>query len=80
MVEVDFHFLSLVCFRYSLHLNTVYGSELSDGSWSGMVGEVQRQEYDMAVAGLTVTPQRETVIDFTYPYWFKSIGLLIKVC
>ncbi len=34
---------------------------------------------DMAVAGLTVTHQRSTVVDFSYPFWFEPSAVAVKV-
>ena len=43
-----------------------------------MIGEVIRGEADIAAAGLTITPERETAIDFTKPFLNVGItGLLL---
>jgi len=36
-----------------------------DGEWNGMVGELLRNEADMAIAPLTITFERESVVHFT---------------
>ncbi|XP_068235927.1 probable glutamate receptor [Palaemon carinicauda] len=38
--------------------------DISDGKWTGMVGEVYRGEADIVVANLDLTPKRATVVDF----------------
>ncbi|CAH0716029.1 unnamed protein product, partial [Brenthis ino] len=38
------------------------------GGWDGLVGELVRNEADMAIAPLTVTLEREEVIDFSKPF------------
>ena len=44
-----------------------YGS--FDGSrWSGIVGELVENRADLAVAPLTITAEREQVVDFTKPF------------
>lgn len=48
----------------------------SDGSWSGMVGEVMRGEADIAAADLTITSAREAVVDFTHPFMTLGLGML----
>jgi ABC-type amino acid transport substrate-binding protein len=35
--------------------------------WNGMIGEVMRGDADLAVADLTVTPQRALAVDFSQP-------------
>ncbi|OWF39812.1 Glutamate receptor ionotropic, kainate 3 [Mizuhopecten yessoensis] len=54
-----------------------WGLELDNGSWSGVVGMLQRKEIDLVVASLNVHSRREEVIDFTYPYFYDSTIILI---
>ncbi|XP_034839785.1 glutamate receptor 1-like isoform X1 [Maniola hyperantus] len=53
-----------------------FGSEVSHHIWTGLVGEVFRKEADMAIAPLSITTEREKVIDFSEP--FLSIETPIK--
>uniref|UniRef100_A0A5K3F9E2 Glutamate receptor n=1 Tax=Mesocestoides corti TaxID=53468 RepID=A0A5K3F9E2_MESCO len=46
-----------------------------NGSWDGMVGELLRKEADIVVAPLTITSDRERVVDFTTP--FMEFGLSV---
>ncbi|XP_046351217.1 glutamate receptor ionotropic, kainate 2-like isoform X1 [Haliotis rufescens] len=55
-----------------------YGRILN-GSWTGVVGMLERREVDMAVAALTVTQEREKVMDFVYPYYYDAGGALYKL-
>ncbi|EDV21256.1 uncharacterized protein TRIADDRAFT_30609, partial [Trichoplax adhaerens] len=51
----------------------------SDGvKWSGMVGSLMRREVDLAVAPLSITKERELVIDFTMPYLENGYKMLMK--
>ena len=34
------------------------------------------QEIDLFVTGLTISPERASVVDFSYPFWFDSIGMI----
>ncbi|KAJ0183994.1 hypothetical protein K1T71_000417 [Dendrolimus kikuchii] len=47
-----------------------YGNENPKivGGWDGMVGELVRKEADLVIAPLTVTLERETVVDFSKPF------------
>ncbi|XP_063840050.1 glutamate receptor ionotropic, delta-1-like isoform X1 [Scylla paramamosain] len=45
----------------------VWGGPNENGDWNGMLGMLQREEVEFAVGPFTVTPQRETVSDLTYP-------------
>ncbi|KAK8754931.1 hypothetical protein V5799_002370 [Amblyomma americanum] len=50
----------------------------SPAGWNGMVGELIRQEADIAIAPLTITSARERVIDFTKPFMSLGISIMIK--
>ena len=53
-----------------------YGSRKPDGSWSGLIGDLVNRKIDIAVAGLTVTTEREEMIEFVKPY-FEQFGISI---
>ncbi|EAA11672.5 AGAP006027-PA [Anopheles gambiae str. PEST] len=57
-----------------------YGSENPDvkGGWDGMVGELVRKEADFAIAPMTITSERERVIDFSKPFMSLGISIMIK--
>ncbi|XP_023248362.1 uncharacterized protein LOC106639596 [Copidosoma floridanum] len=47
-----------------------------DGVWTGLVGDLAKGQTDIAVAALTMTSEREEVIDFVAPY-FEQSGILV---
>ncbi len=49
-----------------------------DQPWNGMIGELVRHEADLAVAPLTITSQRESVVDFSKPWMNLGISILIR--
>ncbi|XP_023289712.1 glutamate receptor 1 [Orussus abietinus] len=57
-----------------------YGTENPDvpGGWDGMVGELIRKEADIAIAPITITSERERVIDFSKPFMSLGISIMIK--
>ncbi|XP_066994946.2 glutamate receptor 1-like [Anabrus simplex] len=57
-----------------------YGAENPDvkGGWDGMVGELVRKEADIAIAPMTITSERERVIDFSKPFMSLGISIMIK--
>ncbi|KZC05526.1 Glutamate receptor 1 [Dufourea novaeangliae] len=57
-----------------------YGMENADvpGGWDGMVGELIRKEADIAIAPMTITSERERVIDFSKPFMSLGISIMIK--
>ncbi|CAG7820788.1 unnamed protein product [Allacma fusca] len=54
-----------------------YGADNHNGEWDGMVGELIRREADIAIAALTISSERERVIEFSKP--FMSLGISIMV-
>jgi len=57
-----------------------YGSENNNvaGGWDGVVGELIRRESDIAIASMTITSERERVIDFSKPFMSLGISIMIK--
>ncbi|XP_033263222.1 glutamate receptor ionotropic, kainate 4 isoform X7 [Orcinus orca] len=73
-------------FNYKIRLvgDGVYGVPEANGTWTGMVGELiarvrKEQKADLAVAGLTITAEREKVIDFSKPFMTLGISILYRV-
>ncbi|XP_071526999.1 probable glutamate receptor [Panulirus ornatus] len=60
-------------YQYVLSPDRLWGFKRDDGSWTGMIGMVKREEVDVAFAPFGVTSTRAEVIDFTHPmliqYW-----------
>ncbi|XP_049951836.1 ionotropic receptor 25a-like [Schistocerca serialis cubense] len=56
-----------------------FGSRSPSGSWTGLVGDLAMGETDMIIAPLTMTSEREEVIDFVAPYFDQSgISIVIR--
>ncbi|CAL4178048.1 unnamed protein product, partial [Meganyctiphanes norvegica] len=56
-----------------------YGGRMENGSWNGLVGDLANGETDIIVAPLTMTSEREEVIDFVAPYFDQSgISIVIR--
>ncbi|CAB1316676.1 unnamed protein product, partial [Coregonus sp. 'balchen'] len=68
----------LLHFSYRLRLvaDGVYGVPGANGTWTGMVGELISRKADLAVAGLTITSEREKVIDFSKPFMTLGISIM----
>ncbi|XP_071786751.1 glutamate receptor 4-like [Asterias amurensis] len=66
-------------FKYKINLvhDKAYGIPIN-GTWNGMVGELVDGKADLAVAPLTITSDRERVIDFTKPFMSLGISIMIK--
>ncbi|XP_063292370.1 glutamate receptor ionotropic, kainate 4 [Pelobates fuscus] len=72
---------NILRFNYKIRLvaDGVYGVPELNGSWTGMVGELISRKADLAVAGLTITAEREKVIDFSKPFMTLGISILYRV-
>ncbi|XP_040929475.1 glutamate receptor ionotropic, kainate 4 isoform X3 [Betta splendens] len=68
-------------FKYRIRLvgDGLYGVPGANGTWSGMVGELISRKADLAVAGLTITAEREKVIDFSKPFMTLGISIMYRV-
>ncbi|XP_051717071.1 glutamate receptor ionotropic, kainate 4 isoform X1 [Ctenopharyngodon idella] len=68
-------------FKYRIRLvgDGLYGVPGANGTWTGMVGELISRKADLAVAGLTITAEREKVIDFSKPFMTLGISIMYRV-
>ena len=72
--------ISKICnFNYTIKLveDGLHGTQI-DGKWNGIVRELIDKKSDLAVAALTISFQREQVIDFTKPFLNLGISILYK--
>ncbi|XP_071526281.1 probable glutamate receptor [Panulirus ornatus] len=56
--------------------NGKWGGPQPDNTVTGIVGQVARHEAHAALCSLTITAIRETVVDFTDPYYLESATLM----
>ncbi|XP_053634332.1 probable glutamate receptor [Cherax quadricarinatus] len=72
-------FAKIINFEYELVLapENLWGGPLRNGSWTGMLGMLQRNEVELAIAPFFVTPERESVCDFTTPVYSDSQAILM---
>ncbi|XP_074657321.1 ionotropic receptor 25a-like [Tubulanus polymorphus] len=56
-----------------------FGARRPDGSWTGLIGELVSGTAELAVTSLSVTSEREEVVDFSIPYYeFAGIQILMS--
>ncbi|XP_029691475.1 glutamate receptor ionotropic, delta-1 isoform X1 [Takifugu rubripes] len=67
-------------FKYDIYQvgDGKYGSALPNGSWNGMIGELIGKQADLAISAITITPERESVVDFSKRYMDYSVGILMR--
>ncbi|KAK9918578.1 hypothetical protein WJX75_005119 [Coccomyxa subellipsoidea] len=54
------------------------GERLQNGTWTGIMGELQSRQADFAAFPLTLVPGRPVDIDITYSYYAGGLGLLVQ--
>ena len=45
--------------------------------WDGMVADLINKDADIALGALTMMHERETVVDFTIPYYYEKVGITV---
>ncbi len=60
------------------HQMEIYGQMSPDKSWNGVIRELIETNADIAIGALSVMAERETVIDFTVPY-YDLVGITIMM-
>lgn len=68
--------LSLTLWRQAA-LNIGLEFEIEEYSLEELIQKVTNGEIDIAVASLTVTPEREAAMDFTHPYFSSGLGVAV---
>ncbi|BFZ10882.1 hypothetical protein BsWGS_13921 [Bradybaena similaris] len=63
-------------YKFKQAADRKYGSPMP-GGWTGVIGDVLSGKADIGGAALTITPEREDVIDFTKSYMSNSVNLLV---
>ncbi|XP_042233738.1 probable glutamate receptor [Homarus americanus] len=57
-------------------LDGTFGTKGNDGTWTGMLGLVSREEADIAVGPFSLTFTRSEAVDFTWPLYYDNTKIL----
>lgn len=52
--------------------------EVNSQDWDGLIPGLNAQKFDAAIAGMSITPERLEVIEFSDPYFYSGIILIGK--
>ncbi len=52
--------------------------EYVQNSWDGLIAGLNRNDYDIVVNGLEITPDRAQVVHFSKPYYYTSESLVVR--
>ncbi|XP_042213066.1 glutamate receptor-like isoform X1 [Homarus americanus] len=66
------------CSEYIVPVDRQFGTELENGTWTGMMGLLLRKEVDMSGVIFTVGEERARVIDFSVPLYMNEHVLSYK--
>ncbi|KAK4313226.1 hypothetical protein Pmani_015403 [Petrolisthes manimaculis] len=65
-------------YRVEVPADQMWGTVKKDGTVTGMVGEVANRRAHLALDEITITDSRETVVDFTDPYFFDTTSIVSR--
>lgn len=77
-LEEVLHFDARVYFVKDQKFGSLNRSAPTWRAWNGMIGELIRDEADIALHLLTITADRLKVVDFSHPYMESSNGILVS--
>ncbi|XP_050714184.1 glutamate receptor ionotropic, delta-2-like isoform X2 [Eriocheir sinensis] len=63
-------------FRYVVSPERTYGSRLPNGSWTGLLGLVVREEADFAPGPFIISPVRRQAADHTTTFYYGNLRIL----
>ncbi len=63
--------------EWSIPADNKFGTLMEDGTWNGMIGEVDRKNVDLAAGPLAITLERSAVADYAFAFYEDFSTLLI---
>ncbi|XP_049855145.1 glutamate receptor ionotropic, kainate glr-3-like [Schistocerca gregaria] len=63
---------------YSFEGSEIYGSRPVNGTWEGLMGQLQQDRVDIGLAPLMVTAERRSAVDFSLPLVSSRLVLLLR--
>uniref|UniRef100_A0A8B8AHB9 Glutamate [NMDA] receptor subunit 1 n=1 Tax=Crassostrea virginica TaxID=6565 RepID=A0A8B8AHB9_CRAVI len=84
-IDMLIQIADMVNFTYSIHLGSSgeFGSykkvnKTGEKKWNGVIAELISKDADMIVAPLTINPERAGHIDFSKPFKYQGLTILVK--
>ncbi|XP_076346661.1 glutamate receptor ionotropic, delta-2-like [Tachypleus tridentatus] len=81
---IEFHLLKTMAqylnFKFELvtPADRHWGSKMSNGTWTGMIGLVHRKEADFAMSEISRTFEREEAVEYTDPHMLDPVLFLTR--
>ena len=73
IVGFDIDVMNAICEKINCKTNFV------NTGWDGIFGALQQGEFDMVISGVSITEERDKIVDFSEPYLVVSQAILIRV-
>ncbi|MGH6931549.1 MAG: transporter substrate-binding domain-containing protein [Dongiaceae bacterium] len=73
VVGFDVDVMSAICERINCK------AEFVTTAWDGIFAALQQGEFDMVVSGVSITEERDKIVDFSDPYIIVSQAILLRV-
>ena len=73
VVGFDVDLMNALCERLNCVANFV------TTAWDGIFAALAQGEFDMVVSGVSITPERDEIVDFSEPYLVVSQAVLLRV-
>lgn len=76
---IEFRFISLLQQLLNFKLVKIESADQQlgllkdDGNWTGVIGMLQREEADIGLGKLFITPERSSAVDFSYPTLYGTV-------
>ncbi|GFY52498.1 uncharacterized protein TNIN_168881 [Trichonephila inaurata madagascariensis] len=67
-------------FEYEVKIpNDKEWGNLKNGTWTGAIGMVHYNKADIAIGKISITEERKTVVDYSYPYDIEDLTFATKI-
>ncbi|XP_042216375.1 glutamate receptor 1-like [Homarus americanus] len=77
VMEIVAHKLNF-CIEYVVPEDKLFGSQLPNSSWTGLMGQLTRGEVDMTGVVMSLSDERNQAIDFSVPLYMDASKLAYK--
>lgn len=78
LLELILEYTKLPRIRIYIVEDRKYGAIGSNGEWVGIIGDIVKGKADMAIADLSMTKIRSSVVDFTTPFIEAKMGMVFR--
>ncbi|XP_067131603.1 glutamate receptor U1-like [Centruroides vittatus] len=78
LLKFILQYLGNFTFEILQPVETVWGTQLQNGSWIGVVGKLHRKEADMGLPRFYISYERVKAIDFTIPFDVDHVRFIIS--